>query len=338
MQDLIPFRDGLITELIDKIGELNRDNFAVRQHIFYVDLFNKKETYITLTLEQRDLIKEHILPLLGPEKDNFSASRFDVLMYGIELAYITGINFKRAKKDLLKKAEALTKYGTIPAVLAQKDFIETLLQTDYIDNGGINEFETIRLKLRDLMQYLEKEEGKHYDTNFKDAVFEAKENTPEYDTKDLENYRKKAEHYIRENQKNPVINKLKTNKPLNSHDVKELEKILWSELGTKEQYYKEYGDMPLGELVRSIVGLDMHAAKEAFAIFLDNTNLDTRQIYFINTIIEYIIKNGMLKDLKVLQSSPFSDKGSITEIFEDISLWTNIRRTIDTINTNAIAA
>ena len=337
-EDLIPFRDALIKELLDKIAGLNRDNFAVRQHIFYVDLFGRKETYLALNYEQLKHIKEHIIPLLGPEKDNFSASRFDVLMYGIELAYITGNRFAKAKKDLVKKASALTRYGTIPAVNAQKDFIETLLHTDYVDKGGINEFETIRSRLRDLMQYLEHDEVIRYDTNFKDTMESVTESPPEYDTEDLKNYRMKTEHYIRENQNNPVITKLKTNKPLNTVDLKELEKILWSELGTKEQYQKEYGDMPLGELVRSIVGLDMQAAKEAFALFLDNVNLDSRQIYFINKIIEYIVHNGMLKDFSVLQSSPFIDKGTVDVLFTNLTLWADIKRTIETITANANAA
>jgi type I restriction enzyme R subunit len=148
----------------------------------------------------------------------------------------------------------------------------------------------------------------------------------------------KAEYYIRENQDNPVIAKLKTNRPLNSFDIKELEKILWGEVGTKEEYKKEYGDMPLGELVRSIVGLDMQAAKEAFAVFLENANLDSRQIYFINKIVEYIVQNGMLKDFSVLQSSPFTDKGNVAELFTDLVLWTDIKKTIETINANALAA
>ena len=74
-------------------------------------------------------------------------------------------------------------------------------------------------------------------------------------------------------------------------DVKKLEKILWSEIGTKDDYQAEFGEKPLGEFVREIVGLDMKAAKEAFAEFLGNTTLDTRQIYFVNQIVEYIVRN-----------------------------------------------
>ena len=116
-----------------------------------------------------------------------------------------------------------------------------------------------------------------------------------------------------------------------------LEKILWSELGTKEDYEKEYGSKPLGEFVRGIVGLDMNAAKAAFSEYLDGNNLDSRQIYFVNQIIEHIVRNGMLKDKSVLLDSPFTDMGSLSEIFTDLTVLNGIMKVIESINENASA-
>ena len=132
-----------------------------------------------------------------------------------------------------------------------------------------------------------------------------------------------------------TIAKLKTNKPLTANDVEILEEVLWSEVGTREEYEQEYGDKPLGEFVRSIVGLDMNAAKEAFSAYLNDVNLDSRQIYFVNQIVEYIVHNGMMKDLSVLQEAPFTDHGSIVEIFPDLNVWMGIRKVIEQINANA---
>ena len=120
-------------------------------------------------------------------------------------------------------------------------------------------------------------------------------------------------------------------------DLKGLEEILWSELGTKEDYRREYGEKPLGEFVREIVGLDMNAAKEAFSVYLDNTNFDNRQIYFVNQIVEYIVHNGVMKDMSVLQESPFKDYGSVVDIFTDLTVWMEIRQVIEQINENAAA-
>ena len=125
---------------------------------------------------------------------------------------------------------------------------------------------------------------------------------------------------------------------MTQEDVKELEKILWSEVGTKADYSAEYGDKPLGEFVREIVGLDMAAAKAAFAEYLDETSLDSRQIYFVNQIVEFIVHNGMMKDLSVLQETPFTDQGSIVEVFQDLSVWMGIRKVIEQVNANAMVA
>ena len=100
----------------------------------------------------------------------------------------------------------------------------------------------------------------------------------------------------------------------------------------------EYGNKPLGEFVREIVGLDMTAAKEAFSAYLNDANLDSRQIYFVNQIVEYIVHNGMMKDLAVLQETPFTDQGSIVEVFTDLSVWLGIRKVIEQVNANALAA
>ncbi len=82
----------------------------------------------------------------------------------------------------------------------------------------------------------------------------------------------------------------------------------------------------------------MNAAKEAFSEYLDGTNLDSRQIYFVNQIVEYIVRNGVMKDFSVLQEPPFTDQGSIVDIFVDLNMWTGIKKVIDQINANAMAA
>ena len=180
-------------------------------------------------------------------------------------------------------------------------------------------------------------DGAIYNTNFTDDILSTEWNESELENDDLKNYKAKAEFYVRQHQNTPAIAKLKSNVPLTKNDIAELEKILWSEIGTKDEYTAEYGEKPLGEFVREIVGLDMNAAKEAFSEFLNNNNLDSRQIYFVNQIIEYVVHNGMMKDLSVLQDAPFTDKGSVVEVFTDLSVWAGIRKVIEKINMNAAA-
>ena len=80
-----------------------------------------------------------------------------------------------------------------------------------------------------------------YDTNFTDEILSVEWRDSELENDELKNYKAKAEYYVRQHQDNIVIAKLKTNKPLTSQDISALESILWSELGTKEDYEAEYG-------------------------------------------------------------------------------------------------
>ena len=336
MDRLIAYRDALVKQMAEKVKELPRDNFAVRQHLKYVDLYSDEKNYNTLSYEDTLLVREEVAPLILPDEDEASAVRFDALMYGIELAYLVGKKYTRARSDLQKKVSGIANVANIPEIQAQSDLIEKVLHTDYVANAGIDEFEEIREKLRDLMKYIPKVKL-HYDTNFDDDLLSIDWRESELENDELKNYKAKAEYYIRQHQDTIAIAKLRTNQPLTEMDVASLEKILWNEIGTKQDYEQEFGTKPLGEFVREIVGLDMNAAKEAFSEYLTNANLDSRQIYFVNQIIEYIVHNGMMKDLSVLQEAPFTDRGSVAEVFTDLAVWMGIRKVINQINENAVA-
>ena len=334
--ELIDFRKSLVEDMVRKVQELNKENFAVRQHLKYVELYANSDSYNALTYEDKLLMGQELAPLITPEEDDAKALRFDALMYGIELAYLAGKKYGKARSDLMKKVSAVASVANIPEIMAQSELIDKILHTDYLENAGINEFENIRENLRDLMKYIPISKVR-YDTNFNDEILSEDWNESELENDDLKNYKAKAEFYVRQHMDNATIAKLKSNIPLTEDDVKVLENILWSEIGTKQDYVAEYGQKPLGEFVREIVGLDMNAAKEAFAKYLNDTSLDSRQIYFVNQIVEYIVHNGMMKDLSVLQEAPFTDYGSIVEIFTDLSVWAGIRQVIESVNANAVA-
>ena len=334
--DLIAFRKSLVDDMVRKVRELNKENFAVRQHLRYVEQYANPDNYNSLTYEDTLLMAEELAPLITPDEDEASAVRFDALMYGIELAYLAGKKYSRARTDLYKKVSGIASVANIPEIMVQSELINKILHTDYLDTAGINEFEHIRENLRDLMKYIPRT-GVKYITNFDDEILSVEWNESDLESDDLKNYKAKAEFYIRQHQDEAAIAKLKSNVPLSAEDVKSLERILWSEVGSKKDYEAEYGEKPLGEFVREIVGLDMTAAKAAFAEYLNDVNLDADQIYFVNQIIEYIVRNGVMKDMSVLQEPPFTDRGSIVEVFTDISIWLGIRSVIEKINANAAA-
>ena len=334
---LIAYREKLVESMSGKVADLNRENFAIHQHLKYVDLYSKACNYNALTYEDTLTVADQVAPLILPDKDEISAVRFDALMYGIELAYLAGKKYTKARSDLTKRVSAIASISNIPEIQMQSELIGKILHSDYLETAGISEFEHMREELRNLMKYIPISPTTSYETIFNDDILSQEWHDSDLENDELANYKAKAEYYIRGHQNTVAIAKLRTNKPLTGTDLKTLEEILWSEVGTKEDYQKEYGEKPLGEFVREIVGLDMNAAKEAFSKYLNETNLDSRQIYFVNQIVEYIVHNGMMKDFSVLQESPFTDKGSVVEIFTDMNVWMGIRKVIEQINANAVA-
>ena len=62
----------------------------------------------------------------------------------------------------------------------------------------------------------------------------------------------------------------------------------------------------LGLFVRSLVGLDREAAKQAMAGFMAGKTLGANQIEFVNLIVEHLTEHGVM-NAELLYESPFTD-------------------------------
>ena len=58
--------------------------------------------------------------------------------------------------------------------------------------------------------------------------------------------------------------------------------------------------------VRSLIGLDREAAKDAFTSFLTGKSLTGNQIEFVNLIVDHLTEHGVMEPTK-LYESPFTD-------------------------------
>ncbi len=337
VQPYSEYRQQLIKEILADIRALNDENFRVRQYLQYVHKYQNADNWQALSVVQTNEVKENISPLIAPLDDDELAKRFDLLMLTIELAQLQSNNATKPIRRVVDTAEALSKLGTIPSVEAQKEIIDEVRTSEFWQEASIADLEKVREALRDLIRYIERTQQKIYYTDFKDEVMEVRENESILNVNDLQSYRKKVEHYLKEHQHEDTlaIYKLRNNKPLTKQDIEYLEQILWNELGSKEQYEKDFGDTPITKLVRKIVGLDRKAAVEAFSKFLSEENLNLQQTRFVELIIDYVVKNGTL-ERQALQQDPFTTLGGITVVFKDqLPKAKGILDIIDMINRNA---
>ncbi|MCD7747096.1 MAG: hypothetical protein LUI61_01970 [Firmicutes bacterium] len=130
-----------------------------------------------------------------------------------------------------------------------------------------------------------------------------------------------------------AIYKLTHNIPLNSGDYSELERVFTTELGSKEDYQREYGDTPFGLLIRQIAKLDHDAAMKAFSQFINDQSLNQSQISFLHKIINHIEQNGYMENVD-LTKPPFDKPQSFTKLF-DIEEQAEIVDIINGIKSNA---
>ena len=313
----VNYRKELVDDCHKALLELNDDSFLVKRHLRYVEAYRNLLTWNNLETVEISDIKEHISPLIKPKKDNELARRFDYLIYSIDLGILQSKNVQTPIDIVVTAAEILQSKYSIPQVAAQKETIEKVQTQEFWDNATIIELDQVREAMRGLLQYIDKLKRKIYYTDFTDDITDAAEGEPIYTSNDLKNYKKKVEFYLKEHEDHMSVYKLRNNKKLNETDMKELERILWTELGSKDDYIKEYGDTPIGRLVRKIVGVDRAAVNEAFSKFLSDEHLNVNQIRFVNLIIDYIVANGNIEDNAVLMEEPFKSVGSITALFKD---------------------
>ena len=335
-KSLIEYRNNLISDIISSILDINDNRFDVRMKGAIIDKYKKIDSYKALNEKDVQELKNVIAPLVTYREEEELPKRFDYQMYVIENAYLEKKSFLRAKNRVIETAEKLSEKGTIEKISKKKETITKIQKEEFWENADLFQFEEVRKELRDLVTLLDGITTKIYYTDFKDEIVDYGERETGENFKivnKFEKYNKRVEEYLEKYKNDDVIQKLKNNIPLTMYDIKYLEKILWEDLGTKEEYEKTYGKIPLLKMVSKIIGMDRKAVEKEFSLFLSNENLNSDQINFVKHIVDYIVKNGSI-DKKELKDFPEADKfGGLFQLFNNKrDVLTNIVKIIDKVN------
>ena len=335
-KSLIEYRNNLIDDIISSILDINNNRFDVRMKGAIIDKYKKLDNYKALNEKDVQELKNIIAPLITYTEEEELSKRFDYQMYVIENAYLGKKSFLRAKNRVIETAEKLSEKGTIEKISKKKETITKIQKEEFWKNADLFQFEEVRKELRELVILLDRITTKIYYTDFRDEIVDYGEHETGENFKivnKFEKYNKRVEKYLDEYKNDDVIQKLKNNIPLTMYDIKYLEKILWEDLGTKEEYEKTYGKIPLLKMVSKIIGMDRKAVEKEFSLFLSNENLNSDQINFVKHIVDYIVKNGSI-DKKELKDFPEADKfGGLFQLFDNKrDVLTNIVKIIDKVN------
>lgn len=332
------WRNELVETCHKQVTALNPELISVKLRMQYVEKYKKQDAFLSISEGDKGELLTQIAPLVQSEETDEFAKRFDNFMYGLILAHIEQMPaFKYAKKQLCDTASLLERKANIPQIKEKLPLLQEIHTDVFWDANDILLFEKVRKELRGLIRFLDEDDGgqKRIITKLTDPIIDSQEGVQLDTAYDFEDYRAKVNRYVNEHGNTLAIYKLTHNIPLAAGDYQELERVLTSELGSKEDYKREFGDTPFGLLIRKIAKLDHEAAMQAFSAFINDQSLNQKQISFVKKIINHIELNGYMENVSELTKPPFDKPVSFIKLF-DAKTRTALIATINQIRENAV--
>lgn len=337
-EDYQAWRSEIVDTCHKQVMALNSDLIAVKLRMQYVEKYKKPEALVSISEGDKGELLTQIAPLVHSDEADEFAKRFDNFMYGMMLAHIEQMPaFQYAKKQLCDTTSLLERKANIPQIKAKLPVLQEIHTDAFWEANDILLFERVRKELRELIRFLDEGGGTQrlIVTKLTDPIIDSQEGVQLEAAYDFEDYRAKVNRYVNEHGDTLAIYKLTHNIPLAVGDYQELERVLTSELGSKEDYAREFGDTPFGLLIRKIAKLDHDAAMQAFSAFINDQSLNQNQIAFVNKIINHIELNGYMENITELTKPPFDKPISFLKLF-DAKTRDSIVEAINQVRENAV--
>jgi type I restriction enzyme R subunit len=295
-----------------EVAAMNLDNFVVRPHRRVVEKYAKPEAWKKLPVDARSELSHEVAGLpteLDPE--NEEAKRFDLLALGLQLTLLRHEpGFERLRDRVKEIAGLLEEKDAIPVVREQMPLIQDLQTDEWWHDATVPMLETMRRRLRGLVQFIDKRQRKPVYTDFEDLM--GGESPVELQGfavgTDQTRFLAKARAFLRQHLDHVAVAKLRMNKPLTASDLTELERVLADSGVGEPDDIRRAADVSqgLGLFVRSLVGLDRGAAKEALSGFINGRTLSANQLEFVNLVVDHLTEHGVMQAAR-LYESPFTD-------------------------------
>jgi type I restriction enzyme R subunit len=314
-------RQKLAAELRIEIEGMSLDNFLVRPHRRYVEKFAAVPPWSRLDADAQHELIEHIAGLPSAvTDDDLLAKQFDLLVFRAELALLrVEPGFRGLRNKITEIASLLEGLANVPMVSAEMALIQEIQTDEFWQDVTLPMLETVRRRLRALVKLIEYKKRPLVYSDFEDRTGAAAEIIVRGISvgTDMDAFRRKARLFLKPHENHIAVLKVKRNEPLTPTDLSELEKIFIDAGADGASMAAVQADGGLYRFVRSLVGLDREAAKQAFSEFLLNRQLTADQHEFLNMIIDHLTARGVM-DPKLLYEAPFTDFDSkgVEGVFE----------------------
>jgi len=304
-------RDDTVALLRKHVANMNIDNFLVRPHRRWVELYRDEAPWLDLDLERAIELADRVGDLQSTESnDGEEAKRFDLIILKLQLSRLLGEpGEERLRRQVQEIASGLLEQLSIPVIRERAELLEALAGDEWWIDVTLPMLEHARRRIRGLVHLLEKRKRAIVYTDFVDDIGEIAEVGMRGISvaTDEERFRQKARAYLRAHEDHVALQKLRRNRQLTQTDLDELEEMLITAgIGEPDDLARaKEASGGLGAFIRSLVGLDREAATDALAGFLAGRTLTADQHDFIALIVEHLTANGAL-DVGRLYDVPFT--------------------------------
>jgi type I restriction enzyme R subunit len=307
-------RENTARTLHEFVSGMSLDNVSVRRHRKWVERYGDWNAWSSLSEENAEEVRAHLagLPSAVQAQDDEDAKRFDLLILRRQLAQLDGdaVTAERLRVQVQDIAAALLGKKAIPSVAERLELLDAVAGDEWWVDVTLPMLEVARIRLRDLVRFVERTKRNPVYTDFEDELGDGIEvNLPGVTPgTNFERFRAKAANYLKQHEDHVALQRLRRNKQLTLDDLTALEEMLLSSgAGQKADIAwakeKAHG---LGLFIREPVGLDRQAATEAFGHFLDGSKFTVDQIRFVNLIVDELTQNGVMERRRLFES-PYTD-------------------------------
>ncbi len=305
--------DDIKTLLKGQVAALSDSHISVRAKWEQVSHFKDDAAWVYISELDTLTLKSDVAPLLAKNTLDENAKKFDVLVLAIELSMLDAeMSAGKAVENVQFVAAKLQEKASIPQIQAKMETIGEVLNPVCWENVSLSWLEKVRIDLRELTKFLIGDKKKWFIIDINDVITIGGTTigvTPRV------TYKQKILDFLAANRNLPVLNKIYSMQQLTSDDVRELERILWQELGDRSDYDKFTVGKPCGAnvaiFIRSIIGVNRKEAVEMFATFISGAQLNAEQEEFLMTVISYVCENGDITKEIVVNESPFEERLSV---------------------------
>lgn len=333
-EDKIRYKE-LKTNLHEDVSKLNKNSINVKNNLKYVEKFSVLSSWDDISKSDYIELMEHIVPIFElPYFDDVGARLFDLLSYKFSSTKLNQEdNFLTVSKTIYILGDFLLKNKMhIDAVSKCIKTLTYINNNDFLHNTTVSKMEEIRIELRELMRYIEKEITDPIITDFDDSInatieyddnISIKEDTKTIDISIFKSLKEKIIDYIKSNSNDRLIYSISHLIKPDNDMVEGFKETILNTTKSSEHWEDLFSTQ---EEVVIFVRQNSTVNEKSLNNFIEKQKakkFNNEQIEYIKELFVFIFKNGQFSRSDLLEDGldyfrDIFDSIEINSLLEDI--------------------